>query len=292
MGNEMIKTKTYFGIMIIVFAFLITGSSIYFKEGFDFTPRITGSAILDENIRQSTQSISCSLMPKEKTIILRMDDLGAHHYYNTVVNLTEEILSREMSLTLGVIPEGLEKDRLFIEWISSIKYNDRIEIAQHGYQHTENEFKDKSLDDATRSIELGKESIIKNLGISPVTFVPPQNEYSKDVPIALESQAFKIMSAKEGEYKNQDGIYIIGPSAKTFDFGESELIPVNQIMEDCKRDLDLKNLCVITLHPQDYVKTNSPQFIDENKYTKFIDLLDSLEELDVKYANFNDLLSC
>ena len=61
---------------------------------------------------------SCDF-PESRTIILRLDDVKAWQYYDITVNMASLILSKDMTVTLGVIPKDIEKDaKIFLPWIN------------------------------------------------------------------------------------------------------------------------------------------------------------------------------
>lgn len=87
-------------------------------------------------------------LPVEKVIILRMDDVQGYAWNRLVINLTDAVLSKNMSMTLGVIPDrDINNDTVIKKYLLEKIKDPRIEIAQHGTTHTENEFLNLSEND-------------------------------------------------------------------------------------------------------------------------------------------------
>ncbi len=301
------QTKALFGLLIIFLTVLILFVSAFYTEILESqkstlrVSKVTGLITLgidsvipkESTLNYINSNLTCNFdPPTEKTIILRLDDLGAWHYHDTVKKMTKEVMDRDLSYSLAVIPEGLARDDPFIDWINSVKDNPRIEIALHGYAHEPNEFKDLNAIQAYNLIIKGKEEIITNLHIEPVTFIPPSNEYNEGTILALKEAGFKIISARNSEFGTDGGIIYLGADAKTADYFEKRFIPVDEVLTYCEVALEEKNLCIITIHPQDYVLDEDHGRIDDVKYAEYIRLLDELKARAYQSKTFKDLIQC
>jgi len=297
------KTKTSFGLMILLFAVLIILVSIFFTNIYSFQTsffKTTGSATSGvSDILSPRQKIinytlgDCVFIPPEnKTFLLRIDDLGAWHYFETVQQMIKEIDNRNLSASFGVIPYELEKDKPFVKMIRSIKNKPHFEIAQHGYTHEPDEFGNLDSIQAYILIEKGRQEIINNLRVVPITFIPPENEYNSDTLIALEKSGFKFISARDSEYSFEGLVAHIGQDAFTADYYEKRFVPVQEVLSNCEKIFASKNLCVINIHPQDYVQDENPEKIDNEKYTEFLNLLDEIKKSGLESLTFKDLIRC
>ena len=114
---------------------------------------------------------SCHIQISEKTIVIRMDDLGRSAYYDVVDTIVKEIDTRNLALVMGVIPQGIEKDRKFRQWVQQYNHNPQFEFALHGLQHTQNEFMGLTEEEARELILTGKYAIHTYLNVDPVTFI-------------------------------------------------------------------------------------------------------------------------
>ena len=230
------------------------------------------------------------LFPTEQTIILRMDDLQAYAYGDFRFKILDEILDRDMSIIVGVVPEKLELDTKLKKYLINHRTNPNFEIAQHGYEHTLEEFKNLSDEDSLIRLKTGHQKILDSLGIYPTTFIPPYNEYSQSTIEALKKLNFKVVSARKDEYFFSNNIFHIGKNAETYDFTNNKGINVEEIVSICKKSLDLKNLCMIVIHPQDFLDKDFN--VEQERYGEFIKLLNELEKLNVSFKVPRDLIFC
>lgn len=232
-----------------------------------------------------------------RTIILRLDDVKAWQYYDITTNMTDLILSKNLTLTIAVIPKDIEKDtKLFLPWINDVKHNDNIEIALHGYLHEESEFQSLSREDAAYRLQKGKDDLIKYVGIVPVSFVPPENEFSDGTVDALADTGFRVLAAGDSVAIKQyfeigDKVSYIGKTSETYDFTNKKFIPAVQVLAECNSALDETGLCVIMIHPQDYLTADRTQ-IDGERYAELVKLINGLPDLNASFKNFNDVANC
>lgn len=225
--------------------------------------------------------------PYEKTIILRMDDVQGYLWKDVSIKLIDTILEKNMSVSLGVIP--MRESITMNNYLRGKASDNRIEIVQHGTYHSLDEIQKISDDEAYSLTKIGKEKMINNLGIVPITYIPPYNSNGENSTRVLKRLGFKIFSSGPNKFVFDGNIIDIGFDTQTKLSSSTKLIPLESIIDDCKLSLKNKNLCVIMIHPQDYVG-NDDKTLDEGKYNEFRAMLDELKKLDVKSVTFKDLL--
>ncbi|MDO8509234.1 MAG: DUF2334 domain-containing protein [Nanoarchaeota archaeon] len=299
--SHLTKTKVFFFILLVFFLAVISSGLHYSDEGSNLNVwksidyienNITKIFEKEKVLLQYGQGEYCEFKPQNNTIILRLDDIAAWRYKEISNWIITEILSRDMGVTLGVIPQNLGKDPKVVKYLNNLKMNPLIEISLHGFNHEENEFLNLNEEEALSKIIAGKNEIVNVTGVVPATFIPPYNEYSSEVKDALMEQGFKIFSAKEDEYNIDQNYYSIGYNARTYDFYTKRFIPVEEIISDCRQSLNKTGICVVMIHPQDYLAEPSSENIDLEKYNEFLKLLNELQELDVQFKTFKDLIEC
>ncbi len=288
--NRLIKVKIYFSMLMLFLVITLVGGQYYYSQyGF------STNGIVYELMKSPDSNIyeNYSLSIPQNEIILRLDDAGAWHYDDLVPKIAEDVTSRNLSLVIGVIPEKISQDGIFLTYMRELLKNPNIEVAMHGYSHDEEEFKDATLEEAREWISQGKEEIIKQLKVVPITFIPPYNVYSKDTLTALKEYDFKVIAEDQGEYVLTKDMLILGYTAKTFDFGTNENIPVELIINNCKDSLEERGYCQIMIHPQDFLtdpELDGPRELDLIKYAEFLRLLDELNKLNADSTTFKDNL--
>lgn len=225
--------------------------------------------------------------PHERIIILRMDDIQGYLWKDISIKLIDTVLDKNMSIALGVIPM---RDSLSMNNYLRSKVNDsRIEIVQHGTYHTKNEIRNISDEETYNLTKLGKEKIMKQLGIVPITYIPPYNSNQESSTKVLKRLGFKIFSSESNEFMFDGNMINIGFDTQTKFYLSDKLFPVKKIIDDCKLSLNHKNLCVVLIHPQDYVGNDS-KTLDEGKYNEFRTMLDELKQLNATSITFKDLI--
>lgn len=253
----------------------------------------TGYLAPSQNI--SINNLSCEVKwPSNKVIILRMDDVQSFAWAGISMNITNTVLERNMSIVLGVIPGRLDEKNnggnLIASYLLNKSYDNRLEIAVHGFNHVENEFNVSE----EKSYDMLKSSIQKIENVThkiPVTFIPPNNVYSNGSVAALSKLGIYVISSNQDEYKFDGNIFYIGFSTTTKHSDLSDLNPIDDVIKDCDASLDLKNICVIMMHPQDYVNQDGVT-MNETRYIQFVKLLDGLDKLNATFTTFKDLLKC
>lgn len=272
------ETKIWFGLLILFFFVVITLSPL----GLKYVQNSRYGAIVTYN---QTEFNSCHINSVEPTIILRMDDVRA--YSKLTVPLVDEILDRELSITLGVIPKDLEKDSSMIKYLQGIKDSPYIEIAQHGDEHNESD-----INITEESLLEGYGKIQRVLGVVPVTYIPPYNDISEESKEII-SNYFRVIS-KDGEVvKEGKRVAEIGQTIATYYYTTNEIVPTERIVSKCKESLDKTNVCVVTIHPQEYAyDINNAVVLSPERFDDFKELLDGLQELDAGFSTFKGVVYC
>ncbi len=241
------------------------------------------------NLSFQRMSANTFIRPKERTIVLRLDDVQGYLWNNISISIIDAVLIRNMSITLGVIPgRHINDDDIIRDYLLGNINNPRIEIAQHGYVHTKFEFANQTEDGAYNLTKSGLEDMINTLNVRPTTFIPPDNAYNDNTTKAISKLGFKIMSAKEKEYKFDGNLTYIGYTIATKHSDEKDLTSTSKIIDSCVASLDKNNFCVIMIHPQDLVDDDNKS-LNKTRYEKFVDILDKLKTINGKFATFRDL---
>lgn len=232
----------------------------------------------------SKEHNSCHINVAEPTIVLRMDDVRA--YVVQVPYLVDEVIGRNMSITLGVIPQNLEKRSNATEYLIKNRFSKYIEMAQHGTAHNESD-----INISEEDLFKGYAKIERYIGVKPVTYIPP---YNKITPEAAErvSEYFRVISGRNDVLKEGE-IAEIGQNAQTYFYSNNKYVPVETIIDTCNKSLQQTNICVVTIHPQEYSSNISkPDDLSPDKFNEFKEMLGRLQQLNATFSTFNELVSC
>jgi parallel beta-helix repeat protein len=245
-------------------------------------------------ITMCEDAITQARTAEHKLIIIRLDDVQAWAWRDISIRITEDTLNRDIPITLGVIPKDSGTDQVLAGYLREKALDSRVEIAQHGTDHSEQEFVNLSRWEAIKLASSGKSELERAVGVAPVTFIPPENAYGDSTTSALSSLGFSVLSAGRDEYENDGKLQKVGYTTSMQKFGadgSTRLTTPSEILLDCENTSNPLSLCVIMIHPQDFAGKDGS--IDESKYSSYTQLLDRLET--GKYylfATFRDLLAC
>ena len=214
----------------------------------------------------------------ERNVILRVDDIQAHAWFDSQKIIIEDADKRDIPLVLGVIPFNLKDDKRIWKLLNNKKCH--MEIALHGYAHSDGEFANLNYEEAYNKIIKGL-NILNKIQKEIITFLPPQDLYSDNTKKALNDLRFNFISARNQNHNDY------GYTQTMYDWDEHKLNDYNKVIGSCNKTLEDSNLCIIVIHPQDFVTEGK---LDKEKYENYLGLLDNLDELDANIITFRDLL--
>ncbi|GEM_PF-2532033 len=273
--------KTLFSIVIACLVVLFFGCLAY--------KTIWNSLTTGNNYKTISENLyrCVPFVPTENTdkVVLRIDDIQAEQYKQTVMRMVKDTFNYKYRVTLGVIPNKLSEDPEMVNFISKDLCN--IEVAQHGWDHASQvdaagvetfEFENVDEASATPRIALGKRTLEDLFKVNLVSFIPPGNTISSGTKQALIHQGFKVVSG--------EGTNTFDYGASTYNWDTDTLETPEQVLSDCAVSFNKKHLCVIMIHPQDF-ETNG--VLDEAKYVNYLDLLDFIKNSNYSVVTFSDV---
>lgn len=296
MDKRQIKTKGMFFLLIVLAISVIASGQNYYKNN-KMGVFVNDGAYEYTNIDGDIYQDCRIVMPNEPRIIIRVDDAGAWHYNSVIEKMTEDILAKNMSVVYAVIPKNIEKDKDFLNFADKYRNNPNVEFAQHGYSHDVEEFKNLTFEQAYPLIVAGKEAMMKYMGVVPVTFIPPYNVYNSATIDSINLLNFKVISSNEHEYFYSYKIFHASYNARTYNYVPETPVPVETTIESCEQSLKDHNLCVVMVHPQEFLEddkgADGVRDLSEEKYQqRFIDLIDGLDRLGAEFTTFKQNLYC
>jgi hypothetical protein len=223
----------------------------------------------------------------ERMVILRLDDVQGHTWSDVSMRMIADAHERGLPLVLGVIPKGLVDDTKLVTFLSLRACN--IEIAVHGFDHgrlasdnhsTTAEFGSLSYDSALERFHQALTAVEPLSLQQPVTFIPPQNLISEEAARAAHDAGLPIISSEGNRYFDY--------KATSWNFSTQSFFPFATIKTQCTKAFNESDLCVIMLHPQDFVHDDGS--LDEIRYLEYRKLLSYLSESTISVVTFVDLL--
>jgi peptidoglycan/xylan/chitin deacetylase (PgdA/CDA1 family) len=218
----------------------------------------------------------------DRLVLIRLDDVQAYAWRDTTERMVDDSMDKKVPLVLGVIPYNLNSDRLTLGMIKKNLCN--IEVAQHGWSNDDFSHDTEKIESLERSqiyrnLIDGKKSLYSSTGEIPISFIPPTNYHNNQTREIIKESNFSIISSQ--------GTSPYDYTAMTYDFQTNTTISNEVIISQCEEAFKQKRLCVIMTHPQEFSTDGN---LDEAKYKKFTELLSSLQERNVSFVRFKDII--
>ncbi len=217
---------------------------------------VCGDGVCEENETSSNCPADC----RQRTIIVRSNDLAAWWSTNSAIYVTDYIRSMGVPQTLAVIPTVSEwkyelgSDRMLTDYLISIRDDPNVEIAQHGMYHTYMEFEGLSQEEAETKLLEGKNMFKNTIYVDPVTFVPPYFGYDMNALNASKNQGFLYFSAGWNAITNghafrqyPEGLENIPATTDFYDWGADRFYTPQEIETSCENAMDTFGTCTLLL---------------------------------------------
>jgi peptidoglycan/xylan/chitin deacetylase (PgdA/CDA1 family) len=194
-------------------------------------------------------------------IVFRFDDymLTQNVTFDSILDVFKK---NSISLTLGVVPynEELIFNELSQDQLNDLRdriKNNEIEIALHGFNHTDNKLSGRSLlkreilsefynmeyNDQVVKIKKGKEALDSLLNTNTKVFIPPFNSYDDNTIKALAGLDFEVISASMDGYSGPDIISYIP-------YTISDLTKLPGLL---RMDPDDDYTVIVVIHPYSFI---------------------------------------
>lgn len=156
---------------------------------------------------EGTASAEQSWTHADAIVIFRNDDLQPHYRTETMREVDQVFVEKDIPVTQGVIPAGggatLNPDEEFCQYLRSQaeRYPETFEYAVHGYAHEQrtefaggSEFGGLPLAEQRTLIQEGTRALEACTGTQPTTFIPPMNTYDDATASAASETGYRVIS--------------------------------------------------------------------------------------------------
>ena len=204
------------------------------------------------------QAIS-AMAASTKTIIIRDDDAEAYFDTDLLEFITDTLITNGIPQTIAVIPantnsETLGDDTELVAYLNTIKTNSLVELALHGYRHSDNEFGSLTLAQAQSKIVAGLAILNQVVGVTPITFVPPDDAFNTNTLTACKNEGFTRFSAADYDDPNAfleapTGLLHVPSMVDFQDWDNGGVFRSSAaIIQDAQNCLAASNVAVIVMH--------------------------------------------
>src|SRR3954454_5959784 len=296
MHIKMVNVDTNF-VTLLTILFLIC--FIYFS----IIPNLYGTQA------NSTKQCNC--------VIFRMDDIQDYWIEQGQIAPMDLFLSKNQSLSLGLIMNGLGNDSKIINKVKEGFNRGLFELALHGWNHTD--YTKLSEQEQSKSLDLANTKLVSLFSNKSSIFIPPENAFNNDTLKAMQQNGIEVISTagyaedafdggksifnassisinqSNGASSNHSLVFHLPETSsfKNYDQGKWIKNPVNSIISNVTDNINKYGYAVITLHPQDFVKSdNNDTFtnqVDENQIKDLSTLIDYFVSKNIPIASFSNI---
>jgi peptidoglycan/xylan/chitin deacetylase (PgdA/CDA1 family) len=248
-------------------------------------------------------------------VVFRMDDIQDYWLNKAQVSVMDLFFSKNQSLSLGLIMNGIGNDTAIIDKIDKGFRNGLFELDLHGWDHVDyNQLPESEQED---SLNKSNVKLISLFEVNSSVFITPETVFDNNTLKAMKNLGIKVISnALESENDFDGGKSIFNPKSKTkfldggainqqqiyhipettsftnYEDGKWIKNPTKNIINSVSSGLDEYGYAVIVLHPQDFAVIKNDTFVNEVNDREISDLsglIDTLSSKNIKISTFSKI---
>jgi peptidoglycan/xylan/chitin deacetylase (PgdA/CDA1 family) len=255
-----------------------------------------------------------------------MDDVQDKWLETAQLAAMNLFITRNQSLTLGLIMNGIGNDSKILGQISLGREKGLFELALHGWDHIDYTRLDEQQQKA--SLALANEKMMRLFGNGSDIFITPYGTFNNNTLNAMSQLGIRILSAalfSEGNFDRNGSIFNLNnyktniknnnlynnsspaslpvyhiPAMVFFKSDEHNKraveIPIKNILLDVNNNIKKFGYSVIVFHPQDFVSTDQngqvvSSGLDVSQLKDLSELVDKILSSGIKIIPFEKLVS-
>jgi peptidoglycan/xylan/chitin deacetylase (PgdA/CDA1 family) len=205
---------------------------------------------------------------EKKLVIFNIDDVQVDWLEANSIDLIDLHIEKKIPVLCGVIPENLDNPDIgngylpiYLKEVSDHHY-DLVELAQHGYNHSESErFQEMSYEEQKDIIEKGLQAMI-SVGIKPSTFIPPYGSLDSNTVKVTNDLGFQNIINLYSGLSSDEMLVVNGPEILLMS-GERDNLRVKtpkQIMEEIGQAES--SASIVLYHIQDFQRDRKAKLME------------------------------
>ena len=255
-------------------------------------------------------------------VVFRMDDVQDNWIQTAQLATMNLFISKNQSLTLGLIMNGIGNDTKIIGRVNNGYHNGLFELALHGWDHVD--YTKLNEKQQQESLKLANEKMLRLFGNRSDIFITPYGPFNNGTIYAMNQLGVKILSAalpSEGVFDKNSSILNLNNRNITTNYNQTSTpaaavyhipamtffkndehnkratkTPINDILSIVDNTIKKFGYSVIVFHPQDFVKTDQNgnvvnSALDTNQLKDLSRLIDSILSKGIKIVSFSKLIS-
>jgi len=230
-------------------------------------------------------------------ISFRLDDVQDYWLVDTQIQLINLFEEKNLPLSVGVIGGLIGLDERITSILEKNIQSNNIEIINHSWNNDPL----TTVDDNTKEkyIVDTNNRIYEVFGVTPTSFIPPENKYDKVSIEILKRNGFMHLSAHfdENSYPriDEDRFYISPAITESATLAADDITwKINDketIKEKVIQSVKEHGYAIIMMHPQEFSLNEKGEYDIPNQKTisEFSLLLDELKEMDSRFVKINEI---
>lgn len=222
-------------------------------------------------------------------VAFRLDDVQDYFTRDAQMDIIDMFLNENLTLTIGAIGGFLYEDIELIQFINNSLKTGLIEVANHGWNHTEHS--ELTLENQKLSIQKTNERLRELFNVNPTTFIPPENSFNSNTISAMKESNLSYISgsiftrADDPPFplKNEDGLFHFPQTAFVSNVdtpsGVWSIFPNLEIKEMIESSMNEYGFAVVVMHPVAHYETqNSTYVYNKDSLQSTLQLLKDLRD--------------
>ena len=294
--NIQINTGVRFLSLFVIFLLLFNCGS--------YLVLISADAQVENTVAPNTYQSKHGLC---KCVIFRLDDVNSEYLTKVQLNILGEFISKNQSLSLGLIMHKVDSTSAIVEKIKDGKQKGLFELDLHGWDHVD--YAQLSQEDQLGTLQQANDKMTTIFGQHSQVFIPPYNKFNGDTIGVLRLVGVRIFSADTSTDKTSyfvaNGINASRTNLVLYHLpamvsfkndngnGTWTKVPIRAILSAVDNDVNRYGYAVILLHPQNFAKLENNEFVDivdENEINDLSSLIDSIESKNLKITTFTNIV--
>ncbi|MBL4595428.1 MAG: polysaccharide deacetylase family protein, partial [Robiginitomaculum sp.] len=230
-------------------------------------------------------------------VSFRLDDIQDYWLADTQVELVELFEEKNVPLSLAVIGGIIGEDNRITSMLKRNIENNNVEIVSHSWNNdvltsVDNETQEKYIVDTNKRI-------FEVYGVTPTSFVPPENIYNDKSVEILKNNGFTHLSSHIEEIDitsiEDDSFYRTPAVAETAKLvnndTEWKIIDKNEIKEKVIQSIKDNGYAIVMMHPQEFALNDQGNYDIPNQKTllELSLLLDEIKKLDIRLVKMGEV---
>ncbi|MBI3638923.1 MAG: polysaccharide deacetylase family protein [Thaumarchaeota archaeon] len=240
-------------------------------------------------------------------VIFRLDDVRNDWLTTVQLNVMDQFISKNQSLSLGLIMHKIDNKSAITEKIKEGNEKGLFNLDIHGWDHVD--YTQLSKQEQLETLQQANEKMSTIFGHRSQVFIPPYNKFNGDTIEVLKSVGIRVISSyiyyDKTDYFISDGrnegvfntsLYHL-PAMTTFKSeirnGIWEKVPIQTILNSVDDGISKYGYAVIMLHPQNFAKMENGIFVnvlDEKEMKDLSFLIDSIRSKNIQITTFTNVV--